>query len=249
MNEHIKTSHIGHQCISRDEFERLEMVLGTRSGRHKSYVEHSSDPTMVWDSGFRSESIFEARVGLLKSCFFHAGEEEKCVVNATFFCREKEKEAAKALLSTQVIAIFARYGSVRSMHQLCHHRLHRADHLCRQPGSTMVRHQLMRTGENTVSPKVFHPVTQKSAARYAINVILNTAHGIVMANLITTLILCPQVTEFVYFCSKASPFMRTGDSLSILLQVQIVENVLERKTLHTISDMSNCSMFSLALYN
>jgi hypothetical protein len=237
MNEHIKTSHIGNQCISRDEFESLEMVVGTRSGRHKSYVEHFSDTNMNWDSGFRSESIFEARVGLLKSCFFHEGEEEKCVVNATFFCREKEKDAAKALLTTQVIAIFARYGSGRPMHQLYHHRLHRADHLCRQIGSTMVRHQLMRTGENTVSAKVFHPVTQTTAKRYATNVIL-IPRVIVMAGLVTMSILCPQVTEFVYFCSKASPLMSTGDSLSILLQVESVVNVLERKTLHTISDMS-----------
>ena len=32
--------------------------------------------------------------------------------------------------------------------------------------------------------------------------------------------------------------MSTGDSLSILLQVESVVKVLERKTLHTISDMS-----------
>ena len=93
MNEHIKASHIGHGTISREEFERLELVLGSKSGRHKSYVEHSNRPALILDSGFRSESLFESRVGLLKSCVFHDGEEEQCVVNATFFSPEKEKNA------------------------------------------------------------------------------------------------------------------------------------------------------------
>jgi hypothetical protein len=140
MNEHIRASHIGHGTISKEEFERLELVLGTKSGRHKSYVEHSNRPPLISDSGFRSESLFESRVGLLKSCVFHDGEEEECLVNAT--------------LSAQVIAIFAR-----------------ADHLCKQIGSTSVRHQLMRNDENSVSAKVFHPVTRRTCVRYATNVI------------------------------------------------------------------------------
>ena len=154
MNEHIKASHHGHECISKDQFERMEIVLGTKTGCHKSYVEHVSIPRLARDNGFRSESIFESRIGLLKSCIFHEGEEEQCIVNATFVSRDKENNAEKDTYSTQVIAIFAR-----------------ANHLCKQNGSTMVRHQVMRTDENTVSAKVFHPVTQRTAVRYAINVI------------------------------------------------------------------------------
>jgi hypothetical protein len=95
MNEHIRASHIGHGTISKEEFERLDMVLGSKIGRHKSYVEHSNRPALILDSGFRSESLFESRVGLLKSCVFHDGEEEQCVVNATFFSPEKEKMQQK----------------------------------------------------------------------------------------------------------------------------------------------------------
>jgi len=207
MNEHIRASHIGHGTISKEEFERLDMVLGSKIGRHKSYVEHSNRPALILDSGFRSESLFESRVGLLKSCVFHDGEEEQCVVNATFFSPEKEKNAAKEAYSAQVIAIFAR-----------------ADHLCKQIGSTSVRHQLMRNDENSVSAKVFHPVTRRTSVRYAINVIHSQ-------NRAKCQYICSQVTEFVYFCSKASASWRTLDSLSILLQVHIDENEYKTKAL------------------
>ena len=207
MNEHIKASHIGHGTISKEEFERLELVLGSKSGRHKSYVEHSNRPALILDSEFRSESLFESRVGLLKSCVFHDGEEEQCVVNATFFSPEKEKNAAKEAFSAQVIAIFAR-----------------ADHLCKQIGSTSVRHQLLRTDENSVSAKVFHPVTRRTSVRYAINVIHSLSLLVICQNRAKCQYICLQVTEFVYFCSKAAASWRTLDSLSILLQVHIDEN-------------------------
>jgi hypothetical protein len=207
MNEHIRASHIGHGTISKEEFERLDMVLGSKIGRHKSYVEHSNRPALILDSGFRSESLFESRVGLLKSCVFHDGEEEQCVVNATFFSPEEA-------YSAQVIAIFAR-----------------ADHLCKQIGSTSVRHQLMRNDENSVSAKVFHPVTRRTSVRYAINVIHSLSLLVICQNRAKCQYICSQVTEFVYFCSKASASWRTLDSLSILLQVHIDENEYKTKAL------------------
>jgi len=151
MNVHIKTFHSEESLISREEFEALDKVMATKSGIKKSFVEQCQQQKS--DNGFRSESLFEARVGMLKSCFFYDGEEERCLVNVTFLCRDEEKNVEKQQLHDSVIAMFAR-----------------ADALCKAIGSTMVRHQVMRNAENQVTPKVFHPVTKRTAHRYATHV-------------------------------------------------------------------------------
>ncbi len=151
MNQHIRNCH-AEQLITYEQFLNFETVGATQTGIKKSYVEKRASPFKSLENDFRSESIFEATVGLLKTAIYFEREEEACVVEAALFVNSKDKHQ-KGLwdqIFADVVQLFAR-----------------ADVLCRQAGSTMVRHQLMRNEQNVVSSKVFHPVTASTAKRYA----------------------------------------------------------------------------------
>lgn len=147
MNEHIKRCHPERLRLSVEDFNKLETVSATQSGPKNSYIELGA--TQLVQNDFRSESLLESRLGLLKSCIFHDQEEEACMVDSALFVKPDQKELWDTLFAG-VLAMFAR-----------------ADFLCRQIGSTQVRHQMMRDEEGKVSAKVFHPVTPRTAHRYA----------------------------------------------------------------------------------
>lgn len=151
MNEHRRNGH-SEQLITYEQFLTFETVAATQTGVKKSYVEKRASTFKSLENDFRSESIFEATVGLLKTAIYFEREEEACVVEAALFVNSKDKHQ-KGLwdqIFADVVQLFAR-----------------ADVLCRQAGSTLVRHQLMRNEQNVVSSKVFHPVTASTAKRYA----------------------------------------------------------------------------------
>lgn len=148
MNEHRVRCH-KEQGLSAESFEHLECVQAVQNGFKKSYVEKRVVPPK---NDFRSEGTFEATVGLLKTSIYFEGEQESCVPDSTLFLDSKntEQKAMWDKIFIDVIKLFAR-----------------ADVLCRKAGSTMLRHQVMRNCENVVSCKVFHPVTERTAKRYA----------------------------------------------------------------------------------
>jgi len=149
MNEHRVRCHPTEQGLSSESFITLESVEAIQNGIKNSYVEKRVRPK---PNDFRSEGTFEATVGLLKTSIYFDGEEESCVPDSTLFLDSKntEQKAMWDKIFTDVVQLFAR-----------------ADVLCRQAGSTMLRHQVMRNCENVVSCKVFHPVTERTARRYA----------------------------------------------------------------------------------
>jgi hypothetical protein len=147
MNEHIKKCHPDRPGLSAEDFDKLERATATQSGPKNSYIELSATPLVQDD--FRSESLLESRLGLLKSCIFYDEEEEACLADSALFVKPAQKVLWDTLFAG-VLAVFAR-----------------ADFLCRQIGSTQVRHQMMRDEKGKVSAKVFHPVTQRTAHRYA----------------------------------------------------------------------------------
>lgn len=155
MNQHRKNCHADQGYLSCEAFLSLECVQAVQTGIKKSYVEKADK---LSKNDFRSESLFESTVGLLKSCIYFDQEEESCIVDSSLFVASGQK-AQKALwddIFEDVRRLFAR-----------------TDLLCRQAGSTMVRHQVMRNEENIVSSKVFHPVTADTAKRYARHVCNN----------------------------------------------------------------------------
>lgn len=155
MNQHRKNCHTDQGYLSSEAFLSLECVQAVQTGIKKSYVEKADKPSK---NDFRSESLFESTVGLLKSCIYFDQEEESCIVDSSLFVASGHR-AQKALwddIFQDVERLFAR-----------------TDLLCRQAGSTMVRHQMMRNEENIVSSKVFHPVTAITAKRYARHVCNN----------------------------------------------------------------------------
>jgi len=152
MNEHRRHYHVGYSNLMYEEFINLESVQAVQNGMKKSYVEQKKAIGQL-DNDFRSESLLEARVGLLKTCIYYEQEEESCMVDPSLFVVADQKSPLWDELFNGVIKLFAK-----------------TEVLCRQPGSTMVRHQMMRNEENVVSSKVFHPVTTRSAKRYAYHV-------------------------------------------------------------------------------
>jgi hypothetical protein len=154
MNEHIKREH-QISLLSHDQFMELEVVNASKVGPKKSFQE--VQPQILPDS-FRSESKFEVRVGLLSSsCVFLGDEDRLHALQSFFYCNN----AAQNPFIEGVISLFER-----------------AVYLCRQPGSTLVRQQMMRSAENVVNSKVFKPIQNPKS--YAVH-----------------------VANFVYFCTKA----------------------------------------------
>jgi len=209
MNEHIRKCHAEQQCLSSETFITLESVQAVQNGIKNSYVEKSERPLV---NDFRSEGTFEATVGLLKTSIYFDGEEEACVPDSSLFLdsQNTEQKAIFHKIFTDVIRLFAR-----------------ADLLCTQAGSTMLRHQVMRDHENRVSCKVFHPVTESTAKRYARHVSSCTfifmryvgfqCHRVSVryVNLILTL---HQVAHFVLFLAKGQSAARI-DVFALLSEV------------------------------
>jgi hypothetical protein len=209
MNQHIRKCHGEQGYLSSEKFITLEGVQAVQNGIKNSYVEKRELPLV---NDFRSEGTFEETVGLLKTSIYFDGEEEACVPDSSWFIDSKntEQKAVWDKIFTDVVTLFAR-----------------ADVLCRQIGSTMVRHQVMRDHENRVSCKVFHPVTESTAKRYARHVSSCTfifmryvgfkCH-IVSVRYVNSIVTLHQVTDFVFFCAKRQSAARI-DILALLSEV------------------------------
>ena len=186
--------------MNSDEFLALESVTASKSGKKRSWVESRQE---IQDD-FRSESNLESRLGLLNSCVFFDGEEKELELGSFFLDPEQANPYMDGVL--QVIE--------------------RAEVLCRQPGSTLVRQHMRRDAENKISAKVFAPVaTSKVAIRYAAT-----------------------AAKLVYFCTKAKwlngPRTFT-DAKDILQQILFEEHTNISQTFMTRSAHHRLSLLKL----
>ena len=148
MNEHLNRVH-QTSPLTREEFEALTRVSASKSGPHNSFREPPSSSSEEEDD-FRSESDFEARLGLLQSSLVIShGEIVSVPTESPFF--DHGSGVNPYLKST--LELFER-----------------AHALCRRAGCTLVRQQAARNFEGKVTCKGFQPVTLKTAERYASNV-------------------------------------------------------------------------------
>ena len=204
MNEHRKRFHADQGPVSSEEFISFESVQAVQTGIKNSYVEQRVKPL---ENDFRSESLFESWVGLLKTCIYHDEEENASIVDSALFVVPGPNVLWDGLFEG-VVKLFAR-----------------TNFLCRQPGSTMVRHQMMRDEQSKVSSKVFHPVTVTAAKRYAYHVENQIVRYVTLCDTLY------QVTEFVYFCVQVGfQGAASKDILSILSGVLFEESVSIKQT-------------------
>ena len=143
MNEHMRNVH-DHVGFNGEQFKDLQTVAATKSGPKRSYV---SVQVVRAPDDFRTESVFEGKVGLLKSCFYHTNEEQSLVEDKAVWWTGKGKDNP---YFNQVLAI-----------------LNAARDMCDRPGSTHVRQHAVRDAANEIHPKVFLPVQARAATYYA----------------------------------------------------------------------------------
>lgn len=143
MNEHMKNVHV-QVGFNSQQFQDLPTVAATKTGPKRSYV---AVQVVRAPDDFRTESVFEGKVGLLKSCFFHQSEEQALVEDKAVWWTGKGKQNP---YYTQVLAIFEA-----------------ARNMCDRPGSTHVRQHAVRDAANEIHPKVFLPVQARAASYYA----------------------------------------------------------------------------------
>ena len=133
------------QPLSRQEFDVLTRVVASKSGLHSGFCEAPSDSENEDD--FRSESDFEARVGLLKS--------------SLVFCD------GELCLTVSEDCFFQKLNGINPYLQSTVDLFERAAFLCKKAGSHLVRQQAMRNNEAKITSKAFQPVTFKTSQRYA----------------------------------------------------------------------------------
>lgn len=132
-----------------EQFKQLKRVQATKTGLKRSWLQVTVTSTQPED--FRSSSLLECRLGLLKTCLFFQGEEESvagAAVAASFFIGDHVNPFRQG-----VEALFLRTARI-----------------CRSAGSTLCRQQALRDGQGCVSSKVFDTVTPVTIRRYAASV-------------------------------------------------------------------------------
>ncbi len=148
MNEHINRVHQA-SSLTREEFEALTYVTASKSGPHNSFRE-PQESSSEDDDDFRTESVFEAKLGLLSSSLVISDGESLSVPRQSPF--------------------FANGSGINPYLKSTLELFERAHALCGRAGCTLVRQQAARNFEGKVTCKGFQPVTLKTAERYASNV-------------------------------------------------------------------------------
>ena len=143
MNEHMRNVH-ERTGMNGEEFRMLQTVAAAKTGAKGAY---EAIKLVRTQDNFRTESVFEAKVGLLKSCFFFQSEEEALVEDGGVWWAGKGKANP---FCVEVLAIFKL-----------------AREICDRAGSTLVRQHAVRDAENQIHPKVFLPVQDRAATYYA----------------------------------------------------------------------------------
>jgi hypothetical protein len=148
MNEHRQSAH-GASITSSEELQSFQTCLATKSGPRQSFQEVKVLLTPVVED-FRTESIFEHKVGLLKwDSLFNEGEGHNLPIKSMFHCVED--------------GINPYFEEVVTYLGL-------ANQACRQRGCELLRQQMMRNEEGTTGAKSFKVIQEGSARHYAANI-------------------------------------------------------------------------------
>ena len=150
LNEHRKTH--GAAPLTSIEFASLERVEATQTGLKHSWVQ-VKPPLVQAPDDFRSESLLESRLSLLKSSLFFDGELEG----------DSHADISKFFHQSASLPENPFLGSVLSLFE-------RTEKLCRTAGSSICRQHAMRNCEGVITTKCFQTVTSKSQRVYAISV-------------------------------------------------------------------------------
>jgi hypothetical protein len=149
MNEHIRRVHDGFG-LSMEDFEKLESCQGWKLSQKNSFraVTESSVEVGV---DFRMESMFESKVGLLRS--------------SIVFCDGEE-----ARIGSHCLGYFRNHKEANPFFQPVVQFLQTADTLCRRVGSDHCRQQALRDAEGNTSCACFRPVQLSTVHKYAATV-------------------------------------------------------------------------------
>ena len=149
MNEHRQSVHEA-SITSSEELQGFQTCLATKSGPKRSFQEV---PTTVFTpvvEDFRSEAIFEHKVGLLKwDSLFKEGEGVHVPLKSMFHCVE---------------------DGVNPYFEEVVTYLGLAKQACRERGCELLRQQMMRNEEGTIGAKSFNVIQEGSARHYAANI-------------------------------------------------------------------------------
>lgn len=149
MNEHRVSAHQA-PIISLEELQGFETCEANKSGPKKSYKQVTVTIGMPIDVDFRSESVLEHRVGLLKwDSLFKDGEGVALPEKSMFHCVDDGVNP----YFEEVVAY-----------------LGLAQQACRKKGCELLRQQAMRDETGKVTPKSFHVIQEESARHYATNI-------------------------------------------------------------------------------
>ena len=146
MNEHIGNKHNG-RALTTDEFNALEVCEASKTGSKSSYLQVQE---VVLSEGFRHESLFEVKAGLLKC-------------NIVFFDGEQRSigpECQRFFFSGTINPYFDEVVSFLSL----------AESLCQNSGSALCRQQAMRNCEGMTTTKTFSPIQSAAQSKYAATV-------------------------------------------------------------------------------
>lgn len=146
MNEHMLNIHGRTSGFNAEDFKVLPTVAASKTGTRGSYEAIQSIVDVTTPDSFRTESVFEAKVGLLKSCFFFDGEED-ALLEGEVWWGGKAKENP---FFPEVLAM-----------------LNEARDMCNRAGSTLVRQHAVRDASNEIHAKVWLPVQDRAARSYA----------------------------------------------------------------------------------
>jgi len=149
MNQHRASAHQA-PIISLEELQGFETCEANKSGPKKSYKQVQVTVVTPVVEDFRSESLLEHRVGLLKwDSLFNEGEGVGMPDKSMFHCVD---------------------DGVNPFFDEVVEYLGQAQRACRKPGCELLRQQAMRDEEGIVSAKSFHVIQEDSARHYATNI-------------------------------------------------------------------------------
>jgi len=149
MNEHIRRVHDGFG-LSVEDFEKLESCQGWKLSPKNSFRAVTENSVEV-GVDFRMESMFESKVGLLRS--------------SIVFCDGEE-----ARIGADCLAYFRNHKEANPFFQPVVQFLQTADTLCRRVGSDHCRQQALRDAEGNTSCACFRPVQLSTVHKYAATV-------------------------------------------------------------------------------
>jgi hypothetical protein len=151
MNSHRANTH-QTPSINSDELERFESCHADRSGPKNSYKEVSTTLAHPTPEDFRSESIHEHRLGLLRyGCIFNDGESGRGYDISMFHVLGPKLEKNPYL---EDVTAFLDYGNVA----------------CNKKGSHLLRQQMLRNAGGQISALTFRCVQPDALKTYAANV-------------------------------------------------------------------------------